>query len=97
MKLERFLPDTRTASRAISDSAVLLEMQDAIKRAVARGVLEAYRNARELQLLDSDKVMAEVETYFGPDGAWKDLLTDAFWDFDIRSQQEEAHWSEAGR
>jgi hypothetical protein len=55
-----------------------------------------------VQQLDPDLVIEEMEKCFGPKGAWADLLSDAFWEFEHKSfsdyaENAEALWSEAGR
>jgi hypothetical protein len=102
MKVERLYPDKRLASRAGGDAGTLKAMQDALRRNMAQGVIEATREARSLQQLDPDLVIEEMEKYFGPKGAWADLLSDAFWEFENKSfsdyeENAGALWSEAGR
>jgi hypothetical protein len=54
-------------------------LKDKLRDAVAA----CYAEARSLQALDRDAVMAEVDKYFGPNSAFQgDNLSDAFYDAD---------------
>lgn len=69
------------ASLARADLSTLEQIKQVLERAAAQGLIEAYRVARELEYIDPDEVAAELEKYFGPDGAWTDLAVDALWTF----------------
>lgn len=78
----------RPRRQASGDLITLQEMQELFRRAMAAARLAAYAKSRELEYLDPDEVMAGVESYFGADGPWKDLLTDAFHESKTKCYQE---------
>lgn len=84
-----FLRGTR--STAIDDAAVIRAMETILKDKLRDAVAACYAEARSLQALDADAVMAEVNKYFSPEGAFQsDNLSDAFFNFkaDLRDALE---------